>query len=63
MADLTVGTIKEYLETAVKAFRDDPADTDFQEGYQAALLGMYEDLFMTQEERSFNRANCIRLES
>ena len=30
-------TIKQYLEQALAGFKNDPADTNFQRGYQAAL--------------------------
>ena len=30
-------TIEEYLEEAIASFERDPADTQFQKGYQAAL--------------------------
>lgn len=55
MNELTVLQIRNYLIEALLAFEADPADDQFQEGYKAAVKTMYEDLFMTTEERALNR--------
>jgi hypothetical protein len=34
--------IKTYLENAAESFDNDPPDTDFQEGYRAAILDVLE---------------------
>jgi hypothetical protein len=34
--------ILEYLENALDSFESDPADTDYQHGYQAALEEIYD---------------------
>ena len=55
MSDLTVALIKQYVEDGIKAFVGDPADDEFQRGFMAAFRSMYEDLFMTPEERRLTR--------
>lgn len=34
--------VLEYLENALDSFETDPADTDYQRGYQAALQEVYD---------------------
>ena len=36
--------VKDYLEEALEAFAKDPADTDYQRGYEAALRELAEFL-------------------
>ena len=52
---ITVEEIKKYIEETISSFKNDPPDTDFQCGYLAAYMSIYEDMFMTREERVLNR--------
>lgn len=35
--------IQEYIEQAIEAFKADPPDSAFQNGYLAALLALYKE--------------------
>jgi hypothetical protein len=37
---VTLNDVFEYLHTALNTFADDPADSDFQQGYEQALSDM-----------------------
>lgn len=47
--------LKSYLLEALKASNANPPDTDYQRGYLAALLVLFEDLCMTGKERMQHR--------
>lgn len=48
--------IKSYLLEALRVSnKNPPPDTDFQRGFQAALLVLFEDLCMTGNERTQHR--------
>lgn len=38
----SLSKIKEYLVKAILLFQKDPADSDYQRGYEAALQDMYD---------------------
>lgn len=38
----SISDILSYLEEALEGFDNDPADTDFQRGYQSALQEVYD---------------------
>lgn len=44
MQTQTFITAPDYLDRSVASFVDDPADSDFQRGYLAALLDMAESI-------------------
>ncbi len=52
--------IKTYLEHAIASFDGDPPDNEFLRGYEDALKSVYEDLFMTTEERIAARAERMK---
>ena len=47
--------LKSYLLEALKDSNANPPDTDYQRGYLAALLVLFEDLCMTGNERMQHR--------
>ena len=47
----TVTSIRGYLEKAIEGFKADPADSNFNDGYLACLQSLFEDWFLTQEQR------------
>ena len=49
---MTTQEVRDYLDRAIGSFLGDPADSDFQRGYLAALETVRDDLFRTQAERA-----------
>lgn len=47
-------TVRGYLEAAIASFAKDNPDTEFQRGYLAALLEVY-DTFFDDGSTSYNR--------
>jgi hypothetical protein len=48
-------TLKTYLLEALKASNANPPDSEYQRGYLGALVGLFEDLCMTPNERMQHR--------
>lgn len=40
--------IRQYLEKALKSFENDPADTRYQKGYQAAVENILEFVYTVE---------------
>jgi hypothetical protein len=47
---LTLQDVLDYLHNALIGFENDPADTEFQEGYEQALNDMVDDLIGRRPE-------------
>lgn len=51
----TVESIRKYLTEAREGFVDDPPQSQYQVGFKACVDALWEDLFMTTEERKLSR--------
>lgn len=51
----TVVSIRQYLRSTLRSFREVPPDNQYQHGYLACAETLYTDLFMTKDERAFAR--------